>query len=69
MTDDQANHHQSTVPTCCLFMTPRHNRPSHAEQMVWSYLTVSELVKKLREDGPLPRLSKSSQPIIGKEAS
>ena len=69
MTDDQANHHQSTVPTCCLFMIPRHNRPSYAEQMVCSYLTVSELVKKLREDGPLPRLSKSSQPIIGKEAS
>lgn len=47
MTDDQANHHQSTVPTCCLFITPRHNRPSHAEQMVYSYLTVSELIKNL----------------------
>jgi len=69
MTGDQTNHYQPAVPVCWSFMIPSHNRPSYAEQEARSYLAMSEWLKKLREDGLLPRLSKSSQPILGKEAS
>jgi len=69
MTGDQTNHYQSAFPICWLFMTSSYNRPSYAEQKPRGYLTICELLKKLREDGLLPRLSKSSQLIIGKEAS
>lgn len=69
MTGDQTNHYQSAVAVCWLLKTPSHNRPSYSEQKARSCLTICEWLKKFREDGLLPRLSKSSQPIIGKEAS
>jgi hypothetical protein len=69
MTGDQANYYQSAASIFWLFMSLGRNLPGSAEQKSRSYLTICEWLKKLREDGPLPRLSKCSQQIIGKEAS
>ena len=55
MTGDQANYYQSAASIFWLFMSLGRNLPGSAEQKSRSYLTICEWLKKLREDGPLPR--------------